>query len=228
MLGLPLRTAARRVRIPVSSLRLRSLSTLASSCPACGARLSTTLPACNNCWYISSLPPSTTLHQIFNLPEEPNPFRVDIPTLKQRFREAQAVCHPDSWTSKGANKQDVAQSLSSGINDAYQRLLKPLSRAEYILERNEFPITEHDQLTDMEFILEIMQQREAIEEAGERDMVYEVAKENDAKIQETIGEIERLMEEQKWGEAKEVVIRLRYLEGIGRAAEAALESLGVA
>ena len=39
-------------------------------------------------------------------------------------------------------KQDVAQALSARLNNAYQTLLYPLSRAEYILELNQLPMSE--------------------------------------------------------------------------------------
>lgn len=71
-------------------------------CPNCTATLPSLLPACTNCWHISPLPSNTRLHDIFGLPYHPNPFTVNVATLKQKFREAQAICHPDSWASKGS------------------------------------------------------------------------------------------------------------------------------
>ena len=37
---------------------------------------------------------------LFGLDEGSNPFLVDLPTLKKRFRDAQAACHPDTWAPK--------------------------------------------------------------------------------------------------------------------------------
>jgi molecular chaperone HscB len=70
-------------------------------CPSCSRPLASPIPACTNCWSIFSLSPEVTYHELFGLPYEPNPFAVDLVALKQRFRQAQAVCHPDTWTSKG-------------------------------------------------------------------------------------------------------------------------------
>lgn len=77
--------------------------------------------------------------------------------------------------------QDLAHSLSSRLNEAYQCLLNPLSRAEYILERNGVHISESDHVEDMEFMADIMEQREAIEEAGSEDSeaVHELVEAND-------------------------------------------------
>jgi molecular chaperone HscB len=73
-----------------------------NKCPNCATTLPSPLPACTNCWHIYPLPSNTRLHDIFGLPYQPNPFAVDVATLKQKFREAQAICHPDSWASRGS------------------------------------------------------------------------------------------------------------------------------
>jgi hypothetical protein len=70
-------------------------------CPSCSKPLPTPLPACPNCAYIAALPPHSSYHDVFGLPEEPNPFAIDTVELKRRFRQAQAICHPDAWTTKG-------------------------------------------------------------------------------------------------------------------------------
>ncbi|KAJ6509539.1 hypothetical protein C8R47DRAFT_1099076 [Mycena vitilis] len=156
----------------------RFLSTLASRCTSCSQPLPTPLPACNRCGSISPIPPATSFHDIFALPSRPNPFVVDPVLLKRRFRQAQAACHPDSWASKGQHQQDIAQSLSSRVNEAYNSLLNPLRRAEYILEQHGWPISEHDQLDDLEFISEIMQARESIDEAADADELAHIVEDN--------------------------------------------------
>ncbi|RDB28426.1 Iron-sulfur cluster co-chaperone protein HscB, mitochondrial [Hypsizygus marmoreus] len=193
-------------------------------CPKCSQPLPTPLPACTNCWHISTLPPDTRFHDIFDLPYEPNPFLVDVSLLKKRFRDAQSICHPDSWASKGSNKQDVAQALSARINEAYQGLLNPLSRAEYILQRHHIPVSETDQVNDMQFMSEIMEARETIEDAENESDVLSVMGETRDGIKSTIDELEGLIGKMQWEDAKSAAVRLRYLEGIERAAKKWLDN----
>lgn len=87
---------------PIRSIHPSSSIHLPNKCPNCAATLPSLLPACTNCWHISHLPSETKLHDIFGLPYHPNPFAVDVTALKQKFREAQAICHPDSWASRGS------------------------------------------------------------------------------------------------------------------------------
>ncbi|KAF8216239.1 hypothetical protein K438DRAFT_1560441 [Mycena galopus ATCC 62051] len=203
----------------------RFLSTLTTRCSSCSQSLPTPLPACNRCGSISPIPPSTSFHDIFALPSRPNPFVVDTALLKRRFREAQAACHPDSWASKGQHKQDIAQNLSSQVNEAYNSLLHPLRRAEYILEQNGLPMSENDKLDDLEFISEIMEARENIDEAADEDELARMVDENTAKIEETVGILERAVGAQEWASAKDAAVRLKYLEGIGAAGAQKREEL---
>jgi len=77
------------------------------------------------------------------------------------------------------HKRDIAQGLSAQVNEAYQALLRPLPRAEYILSQNDMPLSEHDQVTDTAFMMEIMDSREAIDDAEERTEVMNLMDEND-------------------------------------------------
>lgn len=81
--------------------RLFSTHRLTRSCPSCAQPLPTCLPACPNCWNIWSIPADTSYHNMFSLPENSNPFVIDTAQLKQRFRQMQSACHPDTWASKG-------------------------------------------------------------------------------------------------------------------------------
>jgi molecular chaperone HscB len=66
-------------------------------------------------------------------------------------------------------QQDLAHTLSSRLNEAYQCLSSPLPRAEYILERNGAQTTESDSLEGAPFMTKIMEARELIDEATPED-----------------------------------------------------------
>lgn len=77
------------------------------------------------------------------------------------------------------HKQDIAQALSARLNGAYQSLLNPLSRAEYILELNQLPMSESDQVNDLAFVSHVMDARETIEDGEDESEIMTLAKEND-------------------------------------------------
>ncbi|KAJ4486141.1 Co-chaperone Hsc20 [Lentinula aciculospora] len=205
-------------RISLSSFKAFSTHGLTRNCPSCSNPLPTSLPACSNCWNIWNIPANTPYHDIFAFPKDSNPFVIDTALLKQRFRQMQAACHPDNWASKGQDKQDAAQALSSAVNHAYQTLLQPMPRIEYILSASGSPLEETDKLEDNEFLMNIMMAREEIETAETREEVEPVIQENQALIDKILSEIESLVERKRWPEVKEAGIRLKYLDSIRKAA----------
>jgi molecular chaperone HscB len=76
---------------------------------------------------------------------------------------------PRSLTPFHQSQQDLAHTLSSRLNEAYQCLSRPLPRAEYILERNGAQTTESDSLEGAPFMIKIMEARELIDEATAED-----------------------------------------------------------
>jgi molecular chaperone HscB len=74
-----------------------------------------------------------------------------------------------SLTPFHQSQQDLAQTLSSRLNEAYQCLSRPLPRAEYILEQNGAQTIESDSLEGAPFMIKIMEARELIDEATPED-----------------------------------------------------------
>jgi molecular chaperone HscB len=102
-----LRLAARRANV-ISTLQSRSAgllsrfsSTLTRTCPSCSAPLHSSLPTCLQCSYIQPLSSDVTYYDMLGLSYSKNPFKVDVKNLRQKFLQAQRVCHPDAWSGKG-------------------------------------------------------------------------------------------------------------------------------
>lgn len=61
---------------------------------------------------------------------------------------------------------------------AYQSLLNPLPRAEYLLKRHHIPVSETDQLEDMELMAEVIEARETIEDAEDPNEINVLMEDN--------------------------------------------------
>lgn len=75
----------------------------------------------------------------------------------------------------------MAAEQSSQINKAYQTLLSPLLRAEYILAAQGIHEDETDTLEDPEFIMEVMDIRQEIEDASDNETVTRLRTQNKGK-----------------------------------------------
>jgi DnaJ-domain-containing protein 1 len=61
------------------------------------------------------------------------------------------------------------------VNESFKTLSRPVLRAEYILSRNDIHSSETEHLDDPEFIMEVMDAREELEQASSREEVEPIA-----------------------------------------------------
>lgn len=72
------------------------------------------------------------------------------------------------------DKTQAARDLSGLVNEAYNTLLQPLSRIHYILSQHNLGVSETDQLDDPRLITEVIEIREALEDASSESEVEEI------------------------------------------------------
>ena len=179
-----------------STIHPRVLSTIPAvgggNCPKCHSALPTPLPACPKCSFISGMPSNIKYHEMFGLPSTDNPFKVDDKQLTRRFRKLQQTVHPDAWSAKGEvgvcrilnvpfqpialdspqEESSAAANLSSLVNHAFKTLQNPVLRAEHILREQGIDLSESEQtLEDPELLMQIMESREALDEATSQERV---------------------------------------------------------
>ena len=91
---------------------------------------------------------------------------LDRADLDARRRDLQARVHPDRFAAEGAAAQRLAMQWAVRVNEAYQRLKDPLSRAAYLCELRGVPIdAERNTAMPSAFLMQQMEWREALEEA---------------------------------------------------------------
>jgi len=91
---------------------------------------------------------------------------LDRSLLDARRRELQAQVHPDRFAAQGAAAQRLAMQWAVRVNEAYQRLKDPLSRAAYLCEQRGVPVNaERNTAMPTAFLMQQMQWREALEDA---------------------------------------------------------------
>lgn len=94
-------------------------------------------------------------------------FAQDRAVLDERWKQLQREAHPDKFAAQGAAAQRVAMQWSVRINEAYQRLKDPLSRATYLCELHGHDIqAESNTAMPAAFLVQQMRWREALDEAS--------------------------------------------------------------
>lgn len=154
--------------------------------------------------------------ELFDLPQQ---FTLDAADLQQRYRQLQQAMHPDRFASSGEREKLRAVQRTAQLNDAYQTLRKPLSRAEYILTLRGIDIRHEQQtINDPEFLMAQMEWRERLEEvSASNDLLADIGRAETDLLEQTAAlqsELEQLLEQQTDSAnhaATEVVRKLKFM-----------------
>jgi molecular chaperone HscB len=149
---------------------------------------------------------------LFGLPER---FALDRADLDARWRRLQASAHPDKFAAEGAAAQRVAMQWSVRINEAYKRLREPLLRAAYLCELRGADIgAESNTAMPAAFLMQQMQWREALDEAGDELAVDALNAQVRQHEQALLSKVSTLLDEQ--GDAQAAAEQVRALMFISR------------
>ncbi|KAK8205269.1 molecular chaperone [Zalaria obscura] len=146
------------------------------------------------------------------LPSGPPPaghFSIDLKALKREFLQLQSKAHPDTAPH---DRKRHAEALSARINEAYKTLANPLLRAQYLLQLRGIDVAEDETLKteDPELLMEVLDAREAIEDAEREEDLLPMKETNEARIEESVRVLEEAFREDDVQRAKEEAVKLRY------------------
>src|SRR5579871_2951078 len=94
-------------------------------------------------------------------------FEIDLAELDRRYFGLQRNLHPDRFARRSSKERAIAESQSASLNQAYETLKEPLTRAAYLLELAGIRSAAAHAATvdDEELLSEAMENREALMEA---------------------------------------------------------------
>lgn len=100
---------------------------------------------------------------LFGLPRRQG---LDVEQLERLYRDVQARVHPDRHARLPEADRRLAMQWATQVNEAYQTLKDPLSRARYLLKLQGVDAgLESNTAMPMDFLIRQMEWREAVEEA---------------------------------------------------------------
>ncbi len=94
----------------------------------------------------------------------PRRYEIDVQELEHRYRELQRALHPDRHAGASASERRMSLQNAVSVNEAYRTLKDDLRRAESLLALCASP-ADSEPVPDQEFLLEVMELREALSEA---------------------------------------------------------------
>lgn len=162
--------------------------------------------------------------ELFGLPVQ---FAQDRAAIDARWKALQSEAHPDKFAAQGLSAQRVAMQWSVRINEAYQRLKQPLSRASYICELNGAPIqAEKNTAMPTAFLMQQMQWREALDEAETLQNMDEIAVTVSKSGRDLLSKIEHALDiEKNFIDAAQLVRSLMFIERFASEVNARIDQL---
>ncbi|KIS41482.1 co-chaperone HscB [Kosakonia radicincitans] len=163
---------------------------------------------------------------LFGLPAQ---YPLDVQALATRFQDLQRQFHPDRFASRPQAEQLAAVQQSATINQAWQTLRNPLSRAEYLLSLHGFDLaSEQHTVRDTAFLMEQLELREELDEIerAEDSARLETFQKRvkgmyDVRHQQMVEQLDN----QAWDVAADTVRKLRFLDKLRSATEQLEEKL---
>lgn len=163
---------------------------------------------------------------LFGLPVR---YAIDATVLSTRYQDLQRQFHPDKFASHPQADQLAALQQSATINQAWQTLRHPLSRAEYMLSLHGFDLgNEQHTVRDTAFLMEQLELREELDEierAGDEERLTGFTTRIQALYRSRHQQMVDELDSEAWDKAADTVRKLRFLDKLQHQTEQLEEKL---
>ncbi len=139
-------------------------------------------------------------------------FMLDRAELDRRYFTRQRQVHPDRFANRTARERAISQNQAVTLNEAYDVLRSPLTRAEYLLRLAGAPVDAAQTLHDPELLVEQMARRESLDEARDVAGVETCIGAAVADAMTAESDIAAAFEARDQVAARRSTLRLRYLQ----------------
>lgn len=165
-----------------------------------------------------------TFTNFFTLFKMPVAFDIDITKLNTRLRQLQGQFHPDKLNG---DENPSSKQNSAVINHAYDILLHPDSRANYLLELSGQQLNTDNSIADLDFLDDAMDMRMALDEAESTSDLSKISKlksEVDKRIDTHSQRFTQAYTEQDWSTAMDATQKLKFLVKLEKDMDVAIDN----
>ncbi|MBL8859013.1 MAG: hypothetical protein JNL28_10940 [Planctomycetes bacterium] len=133
-------------------------------CPHCAAELES--PAgCPHCKVPLEVPEDASLFDLLGLEHR---FAVDVKDLRKRVLKVSRDIHPDFFGTSAPGVRELAEKNSARVNKAFEILSDDAERADWIVRDLGGPDEQEERAMPREFLMEVLDWNEILEEARSR------------------------------------------------------------
>lgn len=144
----------------------------------------------------------------FSLLGFPRCFALEEEALRRAYIRKQREFHPDRVAKASGGTRTHALQMSAEVNQAYHLLKSPLLRAEYLLMLAGVAERKPSQT----LLMDSLEAREALMETHTPDALHAMQEEQQKRLAGATADFAAAFAAQRWDEAAESAMRMRYLE----------------
>ncbi|MBF0658358.1 Fe-S protein assembly co-chaperone HscB [Psychrobacter sp. NG25] len=183
---------------------------------------------------MTDITPEAQFDNFFALFEQPVQFEVNQDSLDQHLRLLQKRYHPDNVAK---NQADIAQAqlqsekYSALINQAYQTLRSPDSRASYLLDIADQAQNLEHSIADLDFLEDAMEMRMELDEATEdknRLSLQQLHPQITERLANQSQRFSNAYQEQDWSTAIDATQKLKFLVKLNADVTTGLDEIATA
>ncbi|KAK4776150.1 hypothetical protein SAY87_024111 [Trapa incisa] len=137
-------------------------------------------------------------------------YEIDGNNLEGKYKDWQKKLHPDLVHTKSEREKDYAAEQSARVIDAYRTLGDMLARAIYVLKLEGVNIDEEETVSEPELLTEILEIREAVEEAADAQALKQIQSQMEDKLRHWSKSFADAIRCRKLGDAVISVRRMKY------------------
>ncbi len=150
----------------------------------------------------------------------PRRFSIDAAELERAYLAHSRLVHPDYHLAGTDAERDVSLEAAAAVNEAYNTLRDPFSRAEYLLSLEREPAARAGVKLPPAFLAEMLEARERLEEArGNATAITELEQEFSGQLATMANELATLFEAANAStreKIESVLNQARYVRGLIR------------
>ncbi|KAK9072725.1 hypothetical protein SSX86_009160 [Deinandra increscens subsp. villosa] len=184
---------------------LGSVEEISSCCWNCKTRRPFLI--CESCGSVQPVDHSVDYFRIFGLDRR---FDIEDGSLEGMYKNWQKKLHPDLVHTKSKEEREYAAEQSARVIDAYTTLRKPLSRAIYLMRLEGVEVDEEQTVSEPELLGEIMEIREAVDEATDSQALNKIQSQMEEKLRHWCNSFANAFGSKSFDEALKSIQRMTY------------------
>jgi len=156
-------------------------------------------------------------------------FTVEQRDLDRVYFDLQRQLHPDRFATRSPREKSLSQQQATALNEAYETLREPLSRADYLVHLKGMGVLPEgcNLVNDQMLLMESMELREALAEAEAPMDVDAITTRANDDIKDCIAQLATLFADDDIEGACRLTTRLKYLKKLAEECRARKIKLGL-